>query len=326
MSPQDKPNTHIAIAQRTIDIEAQAVTNLSNKIGADFERACELLLATEGRIIITGMGKSGLIGRKIASTFASTGSPAFFVHPGEASHGDMGMITDSDTVVAISNSGNSSELIQLLPLFKRLNIPLISMTALPDSPLAQASHAWLDISVEQEACPLGLAPTSSTTVTLVTGDALAIALLEARGFSAEDFAFSHPGGSLGRKLLLKVEDLMHSGASLPQVSEHTTLTQALEEISRKGFGLTTICDDHGKLQGVFTDGDLRRCFDKDLNIKNTAIIEVMSRNPKTISAGMLAAEALRHMQDNKITALIVAEDDTAIGVLHMHDLLRAGVV
>jgi arabinose-5-phosphate isomerase len=273
------------------------------------------------------MGKSGHIGRKIAATLASTGSPSFFVHPGEASHGDLGMITRQDLVIAISNSGSSAEVMTLLPLLKRLGIPLISMTGKVDSPLAQAADVNLDISVETEACPLNLAPTSSTTVTLVMGDALAVALLEARGFTAEDFAFSHPGGALGRRLLLKVEDVMHTGAELPQVNPGTPLSKALLEMTSKGFGMTTVVDDKGSLLGVFTDGDLRRVIDQKFELDKASMQQVMNPRPKTVAAATLAAEALRIMEDNKITALVV-EDDAhhPIGVLHMHDILRAGVI
>jgi arabinose-5-phosphate isomerase len=313
--------------RRTVLMETEAVAALENRINGDFKRACELILQCEGRAIVTGMGKSGHIGRKIAATLASTGSPSFFVHPGEASHGDLGMITRQDLVIAISNSGSSAEVMTLLPLLKRLGIPLISMTGKVDSPLAQAADVNLDISVETEACPLNLAPTSSTTVTLVMGDALAVALLEARGFTAEDFAFSHPGGALGRRLLLKVEDVMHTGAELPQVNPGTPLSKALLEMTSKGFGMTTVVDDKGSLLGVFTDGDLRRVIDQKFELDKASMQQVMNPRPKTVAAATLAAEALRIMEDNKITALVV-EDDAhhPIGVLHMHDILRAGVI
>ncbi|WP_231759750.1 KpsF/GutQ family sugar-phosphate isomerase [Microbulbifer elongatus] len=317
----------IQAGRRTIAMEAAAVAALEPRIGEDFHRACKLILNCPGRVIVSGMGKSGHVGRKIAATLASTGTPSFFVHPGEASHGDLGMITRQDLVIAISNSGTSAEVLTLLPLLKRLGIPLISMTGKPDSPLAQSADVNLDIAVETEACPLNLAPTSSTTVTLVMGDALAVALLEARGFTAEDFAFSHPGGALGRQLLLKVEDVMHAGDELPQVTPQTPLSKALLEMTSKGFGMTTVVDDRGHLLGVFTDGDLRRVIDQKLEMDTATMEQVMSRRPKTVSAHTLAAEALRIMEDNKITALVVEDPEHhPIGLLHMHDILRAGVI
>ncbi|WP_444884031.1 KpsF/GutQ family sugar-phosphate isomerase [Microbulbifer sp. PSTR4-B] len=313
--------------RRTVRMEMEAVAALEHRINGDFQRACEMILKCPGRTIVTGMGKSGHIGRKIAATLASTGTPSFFVHPGEASHGDLGMITRDDLVISISNSGSSAEVLTLLPLLKRLGIPMISMTGKTDSPLAQAAEVNLDISVQTEACPLNLAPTSSTTVTLVMGDALAVALLEARGFTAEDFAFSHPGGALGRRLLLKVEDVMHAGEELPQVQPDTLLSKALLEMTSKGFGMTTIVDSKGELLGVFTDGDLRRVIDHKIELGKATMDQVMSRLPKTVSAETLAAEALRIMEDYKITALVV-EDKVhhPVGVLHMHDILRAGVI
>ncbi len=312
-------------AQRTIRMESAAVATLEARIDTQFDTACELLLATRGRVIVTGMGKSGHIARKIAATLASTGTPAHFVHPAEASHGDMGMITRQDSVIALSNSGNSPEIITLLPLLKRLGIPLISMTGRPRSPLAQASDAHLDTGVEVEACPLDLAPTSSTTTALVMGDALAIALLEARGFTAEDFAFSHPGGALGKKLLLKVQDLMRDGEAVPRVSPDMPLAQALLEISNKGLGMTTVVDGEGRLEGVFTDGDLRRAIDHRVDINTTTIADLMSRHPKTATPGMLAAEALRIMDDNRITSLVVQDDGRIVGVIHLMSLLHAGI-
>ncbi len=314
-------------ARRTIAMERDAVDSLLNRLEGDFDRACATLIQCPGRIVVTGMGKSGHIGRKIAATLASTGSPAFFVHPGEASHGDMGMITAQDVVIALSNSGNTAEVVTLLPLIKRLGIPLISITGNPDSTLARAAVANLNTGVEQEACPLNLAPTSSTTTALVMGDALAIALLEARGFSAEDFAFSHPGGSLGRRLLLLVDDIMHSGEQMPLVTPQTPLRDALLEMTRKGLGLTGVTDGAGKLIGIFTDGDLRRTLDQDIDIRNAHIEQVMTRGCKTIGQGMLAAEALKIMEDSKISGLFVIDDQgLPVGALNMHDLLRAGVV
>ena len=312
---------------RTVEMESLAVGQLAPCINSDFERACETILACEGRVVVTGMGKSGHIGNKIAATLASTGTPAFFVHPGEASHGDLGMITKNDVVIAISNSGSTAEVVTILPLIKRLCIPLISMTGDPESILSQSACANLDVSVTSEACPLNLAPTTSTTVTLVMGDALAIALLESRGFSAEDFAFSHPGGALGRKLLLRVGDIMHGETEVPRVSANQLLQDALLEMTEKGFGMTTVVDSNNKLMGVFTDGDLRRVIDQNIDIGTATMEQVMSANPKTISDAILAAEALTIMESASITALIVEDHSQhPIGVLHMHDILRAGVV
>ncbi len=314
-------------ARRTITMEKDALGQLLKRFDKGFDRACKLILSCEGRVIVTGIGKSGHIGNKIAATMASTGTPAFFVHPSEASHGDLGMITKSDIVFAISSSGTSNEIITLLPLIKRLGIPLISLTGSTDSPLAQAAEINLDISVDSEACPLNLAPTSSTTVTLALGDAIAVALLEARGFTAEDFAFSHPGGSLGRKLLLRVEDVMHGNSEIPKTSDKTLLKDALKEMTEKGFGMTIILDEKSQLCGIFTDGDLRRCVDKGIDINTVETGQVMSKNPRTVERDMLAAEALSIMENNKITALIVADNaGKVVGVLHMHDLLRAGIV
>ncbi len=313
-------------AIRTITLERDAVSLLLERIGQDFEKACDLLFNCKGRIVVTGMGKSGHIGTKIAATLASTGSPAMFVHPAEASHGDLGMITPDDVVVALSNSGNTAEVVTLLPLFKRMNAPLISMTGNPNSTLAKAADVNLNVSVANEACPLDLAPTSSTTVSLVMGDALAIALLEARGFSAEDFAFSHPGGTLGRRLLLKVEDLMHSGDRLPTVAPTTLLSDALIEMTGKGLGMTTIVDQDNRLMGIFTDGDLRRTLDHNHDIHTTVITEVMTADCVTATAEMLAAEALAIMDAKKISVLaVINADRKPIGAIHLHDLLKAGV-
>ena len=317
----------IASGRRTVALEQQAVSALESRIDPDFALACKTLLECRGRVIVTGMGKSGHIGNKIAATLASTGTPSFFVHPGEASHGDMGMITAEDVVIALSHSGGASEVVTLLPLFKRLGIPVISITGNPDSALARASNIHLNNGVSEEACPLNLAPTSSTTATLVLGDALAVALLEARGFTAEDFAFSHPGGSLGRRLLLKVSDIMHSGSRLPVVEQGTPLGEALLEVTSKGMGMTAIVDKDQKLQGVFTDGDLRRTLDHGLDPKRTPVEQVMTKNCVTINAGILAAEALKIMEDHKISGLIcVDSEQRPEGALHMHDLLKAGVV
>ena len=311
---------------RTIKMEVEAVGLLSSRVDQQFSIACETILACQGRVIVTGMGKSGHIGNKIAATLASTGTPAFFVHPGEASHGDLGMITKTDVVIAISNSGNTNEIVTLLPLIARLGIPLISMTGDEQSQLAKAACANLDVSVTIEACPLNLAPTTSTTVTLVMGDALAIALLEARGFNAEDFAFSHPSGALGRKLLLRVKDIMHEGDQIPVVSADKTLQDALIEMTQKGLGMTTIMSDDAKLVGIFTDGDLRRIIDLKVDFATTSVSDVMSADPKTVPQNMLAAEALTIMEKASITALIVEEEDHITGVLHLHDILRAGVI
>ena len=314
-------------ALRTIRLEIEAVQELLPRIDANFVRACELILDCKGRVVVVGMGKSGHIGNKIAATLASTGTTAFFVHPAEASHGDMGMITRDDIVLALSNSGSTAEIVTLLPLIKRLGIRLISMTGNPNSPLAQAAEVNLDASVSQEACPLNLAPTSSTTASLVLGDALAIALLEARGFTAEDFAFSHPGGALGRRLLLKVENVMHKGDALPCVQRGTSLRDALLEMTQKGLGMTVVQESDGRLAGIFTDGDLRRTLDKGIDVRQALIDEVMTPHGKTARAEMLAAEALKIMEDHKINALVVVDDqDNPVGALNMHDLLRAGVM
>ncbi|HEY0973133.1 MAG TPA: KpsF/GutQ family sugar-phosphate isomerase [Solimonas sp.] len=316
-----------ALGRRALEIERDALTALTSRIDASFARACELMLACKGRVVVTGMGKSGHIGNKIAATLASTGTPSFFVHPGEASHGDLGMITRDDVVIGISNSGETAEVLTLLPLFKRMRAPLIAMTGKPASTLAQAADVHLDVSVALEACPLNLAPTASTTATLAMGDALAVALLEARGFTPEDFAMSHPGGSLGRKLLLKVGDLMHTGARLPKVTPDTPLTAALLEMTRKGLGITAVVDAQDQVQGVFTDGDLRRVLDQGVDVRSARIDAVMTRGGKSVRADQLAAEAVALMEQHKITVLLVRGADGKLqGVLHMHDLLRAGVV
>ncbi|WP_133128267.1 KpsF/GutQ family sugar-phosphate isomerase [Legionella nagasakiensis] len=309
-----------------IETEAQAVFDLTQRIDERFEKACELLLACKGRIVVTGMGKSGHIGSKIAATFASTGSPAFFMHPGEASHGDLGMITRQDTVIAISNSGNTAELVVLLPLLKRLEIPLITLSGNPDSTLAKAADVHLDISIRQEACPLGLAPTTSTTVSLVMGDALAIALLQARGFTAEDFALSHPAGTLGKRLLLRIDEISHQGDELPIVHEDATVCEALIEVTAKKLGMTCVVNAQGYLAGIYTDGDVRRTLTQQRDINTTLLKDVMSQNCHTIHPGMLAAEALAIMQKYSITSLIVvSEEKRPLAVVHLHDLLRAGV-
>ncbi|WP_396587390.1 KpsF/GutQ family sugar-phosphate isomerase [Bermanella sp. R86510] len=312
---------------RTISAERDAVDGLLQSLDkAALDKACELLIHCEGRIVVTGMGKSGHIGNKIAATLASTGSPAFFVHPGEAAHGDMGMITDKDVVIALSNSGESGEITTLIPLLKRLDVPLISMTGNNQSTLATAADSHINVGVNKEACPLDLAPTSSTTVALVMGDALAIALLEARGFTAEQFAFSHPGGSLGRKLLLKVKTIMHCGSQIPQVAENTLVKDALMEMTQKGLGMTTVARPDGTLAGIFTDGDLRRALDKDIDFHTTAVKDVMTKGATTIDPERLAAEALQVMEEKKINALVAIDNNGIAGVINMHDLLRAGVI
>lgn len=309
-----------------IEIEAQAVYELSQRINEEFDKACHILLACKGRVVVTGMGKSGHIGGKIAATFSSTGTPAFFLHPGEASHGDFGMITAQDVVIAISNSGNTNEIVTLLPLIKRLSVPLIALTGNKDSAIAQYADIHLDLSIKQEACPLGLAPTTSTTVALVMGDALAIALLQARGFSAEDFARSHPGGTIGKRLLLHVDELCHENAEIPIVTESSTISEALIEVTDKKLGMTCVVNTSGSLSGIYTDGDIRRTLTQCYDIKTTTIAEVMTRPCKTIHKGMLAAEALAIMQQHNITSLIVTnEQEKPIAVIHLHDLLRAGV-
>jgi arabinose-5-phosphate isomerase len=314
-------------AIRVIDIERDAVDGLRSRIDQRFARACELMLACRGRIVVTGMGKSGHIGSKIAATLASTGSPAFFVHPGEASHGDLGMITSSDVVLALSNSGETSEIITIVPLIHRMGAPLVSMTGNPASTLAREAAANLDVSVAKEACPHDLAPTASTTAALVMGDALAIALLEARGFTPEDFALSHPGGSLGRRLLLHVGDIMHKGDRIPAVGRDAPLRDALMEITAKGLGMTAIVDDDGRVVGVFTDGDLRRCLDRGVDVLQARVGEVMTHGGKRIAPERLAVDALNLMEDNQITALLVIDGEQRLcGALNMHDLLQAGVV
>jgi arabinose-5-phosphate isomerase len=307
-------------------MERDAVAILADRIDESFSQACDILMGCKGRVVVTGMGKSGHIGNKIAATLASTGTPAFFVHPGEASHGDLGMITAGDVVIALSNSGTTGELITILPLLKLLAVPVIALTGNPNSELATTADVHLNVGVAEEACPLNLAPTSSTTVTLVMGDALAIALLEARGFTANDFALSHPGGALGRRLILKIDSIMHTGDSIPKISLGSALSGALLEMSSKTRGMTTVVDQAGVLAGIFTDGDLRRAIDRGIDIHKCPIDDIMTRNCRTIKPGTMAAEALRIMEDNKITVLVaVNEDGQPVGVIHTHDLLKAGV-
>ncbi len=308
--------------------EAAALRALEPRIGTEFVQACRFVLACEGRVVVIGMGKSGHIARKIAATLASTGTPAFFVHPGEASHGDLGAILPQDTVLALSNSGETDELLFILPSIKRQGIPLIAITGNPRSSMAKQATVHLDVSVSSEACPLGLAPTASTTAALAMGDALAIALLEARGFTAEDFARSHPAGSLGRRLLLLISDVMHSGQDVPRVGPDASVTQALVEMTRKNLGMTAVVDSDDRLLGVFTDGDLRRALDDEgVNLRGATVSQLMTRGPKTIRDDKLAAEAAQLMEKFQINALLVTDaSDRVVGALNIHDLLRARVV
>jgi len=308
--------------------ESEAIIALIDRLDDRFDSACDLILNCEGRVVVTGMGKSGHIGNKIAATLASTGTPAFFMHPGEASHGDLGMITADDTVIALSNSGETSEITLLLPLLKRLGIPMITLTGNPDSTLARAADINLDVSITKEACPLGLAPTSSTTASLAMGDALAVAVLEVRGFTEQDFALSHPGGSLGRRLLLRVSDIMHIGDAIPLVNADASLKQTLEEMTSKNLGMAGVIDSTSQqLVGIYTDGDLRRTFEKMPDITTALVKDFMTQNCITIKAEQIASEALKIMHDNKILALLVVDDHLQVkGALNMQDLLRAGVV
>lgn len=315
----------LALAKAVIDTEIAALAALPARLDNDFLHACEAILACRGRVIVTGMGKSGHIGNKIAATLASTGTPAFFLHPGEASHGDLGMIVSGDVIIALSNSGTSEEILSILPAIRRLDVRIISMTGNPGSPLAKAADFHIHTGVDREACPLGLAPTSSTTATLVMGDALAIALLEARGFTAEDFARSHPGGRLGKRLLVHVHDIMHTGEEIPQVRPDVSLQQAILEMTRKKLGMTAITDTAGTLLGIFTDGDLRRSFEKGRNVQEQPIAALMTHNCRSIDGDSLAVEALNRMQEHAITVLPVVQDNRVIGIIHMHDLLRAGI-
>jgi len=310
-----------------INTELEAIKRLKAQINQNFEQACQYLIECDGRIIVTGMGKSGHIAGKIAATFASTGSPAFFIHSGEASHGDLGMITKRDVILAISYSGETKELINILPRIKRLNVPLIALTGNAQSTLAKMASVHIDASVEKEACPLNLAPTSSTTAALVLGDALAIALLEAKGFTAEDFAHSHPGGNLGKRLLLRISDIMHTGNKVPKVTKETLITEALIEMTSKRLGMTAVVDDHDKILGIYTDGDIRRTLDDGHNIKTTPIHEVMTASPITCKPNMLAAELLQLMETRVINGIMVVDDDDkVVGALNTQDLLHAGTL
>lgn len=320
-------HSFVESAQKVIDIELESIAELKQTIGESFEKSCDLLLNCEGRIVVIGIGKSGHIANKIAATLASTGSPAFFMHPAEASHGDLGMLTKRDVIIAISNSGKTEEIINILPVIKRLGLPMIAITNNKNSQLAQAASTTLELNIKQEACPLNLAPTASTTATLVMGDALAIALLEARGFTKEDFAFAHPGGTLGKRLLLKVEDIMHTGDTIPKVHIDALLSEALVEMTNKRLGMTAIVNDNDAVLGIFTDGDLRRALEKDINFKSTPIKDVMTENGIQVTPDMLAAEALHLMEKHKIFPLLVTDKQhRLVGAFNMHDLFKAGVL
>jgi arabinose-5-phosphate isomerase len=326
-SDSNSPRSAIESAKRTIAIERQAVEQLEQRIDDSFSKAVDLLASVDGRVIVSGMGKSGHIGNKIAATLASTGTPAQFVHPAEACHGDMGMVTRSDAALLMSNSGTTSEITALLPLLKRLGIPIVAMTGNASSTLATAADVHLNIGVPEEACPLDLAPTASTTANLVMGDALAIALLEQRGFTAEDFAFTHPGGALGRRLLTRVSDVLVTGNDVPRVTTETSLADALMEISAKGLGMSTVIDAKGHLLGIFTDGDLRRALEQNHDLSTTQVGAVMSAGAKTIDAGALAAEAVTRMENDGISALIVVDEGNRVtGVVQLLALLKAGIV
>ena len=324
---ETSPKDLLALAAEVLDIESRAVNQLIFRLDDSFTAACQLCLDTDGRVVVTGMGKSGHIGGKIAATLASTGTPSFFMHPAEASHGDLGMITASDTLLAVSYSGETQEIVTILPLVKRMGAKLISMTGKPGSTLANAADVHLDVSVSEEACPLNLAPTASTTATLAMGDAMAVALLKSRGFTAEDFALSHPSGRLGKRLLLRVEDVMHSGDRIPVVRGEVNLSDGLVEMTQKGLGMTSIVDNGGRLLGIFTDGDLRRALDAGKDVHKTDMNSVMHRDCITARPNMMAAEAVRILEENKITALLIVDDNgVLVGALNIHDLFRAGVM
>ena len=329
MNDKTSQNSHSfqSLGRTVVQLETAAIAALEERINGEFSTACQAMLECKGRVVITGMGKSGHIGGKIAATLASTGTPAFFVHPGEASHGDLGMITSNDVVLALSNSGETTEILTIVPLIKRLGVPLIAMTGNKQSSLATEALVNLDVSVNVEACPHNLAPTSSTTAALVMGDALAVALLDARDFTAEDFARSHPGGALGRRLLIHVADIMHKGGDIPYVSSSATISEALLQITQKSLGMTAIVDDNQKLLGIYTDGDVRRTLDLDINIKTESVTTVMTADCMTVEKNILAAEALNIMDSHKIGALLVTDKNKQlIGAFNMHDMLRAGIV
>ncbi|WP_413736859.1 arabinose-5-phosphate isomerase KdsD [Sodalis sp. RH21] len=315
-----------AAGKQVLADERAGLAQLDQYINDDFRRACEKIFYCSGKIVVMGMGKSGHIGRKIAATFASTGTPSFFVHPGEASHGDLGMVSTQDIVIALSNSGESNEILALIPVLKRLQIPLICMTGNPESTMGKAADIHICVHVPLEACPLGLAPTTSTTAALVMGDALAVSLLQARGFTAEDFALSHPGGALGRKLLLRVADIMHNGDEIPLTPRNATLRDALLEMTRKNLGMTVICDERQNIEGIFTDGDLRRVFDMGIDLNQARIVDLMTAGGIRVSPNTLAVDALNLMQSRHITSVLVADNNRLVGVVHMHDMLRAGVI
>jgi arabinose-5-phosphate isomerase len=317
----------LVLARQVLDIEADALRTLSTRLDGGFAAAVQLILACSGRVVVSGMGKSGHIGGKIAATLASTGTPAFFMHPGEASHGDLGMIAPNDVVLALSNSGESNEIVSIVPLIKRRGAKLVAMTGNPNSTMAREADVHLNAAVDKEACPLNLAPTASTTAALALGDALAVALLDARGFSADDFARTHPGGSLGRRLLVHVRDVMHTGDALPKIDRDASLKTALLEMTKKGLGMTAVVDEAGRVAGVFTDGDLRRALERALDLHQARVTDLMTANPKTIRADELAVAAVEKMETLKINGLLVVdEDNLLVGALNMHDLLKAGVV
>ena len=320
-----KKTAFLDSARDVLNIEANAITRQLDQLGEEFELACQRILDCDGRVVVTGMGKSGHIANKIAATLASTGTPAFFVHPGEASHGDLGMITPKDLVLAISNSGETSEVLSILPIIKRMGVPLIGLASVPNSTLATLSDCYINIPIEQEACPMNLAPTASTTATLAVGDALAIAVLNARDFDERDFARSHPGGSLGRRLLMYVEDIMHKGDEVPCISNDALLSDALVEVSSKGLGMTGVIDNEQNLVGIYTDGDLRRTLAAQTTL-DTPIDQIMTKNPVTVKPDVLAAELVTMMKTNRISSILVAHDNKVVGALNMQDLLRAGVL
>ena len=328
MQPHSTSPEHLLVlARQVLAIEADALRAVSERLDAGFADAVQLILACSGRVVVSGMGKSGHIGSKIAATLASTGTPAFFMHPGEASHGDLGMIAPNDVVLALSNSGESNEIVSIVPLIKRRGAKLIAMTGNPGSTMAREADVHLNAGVDKEACPLNLAPTASTTAALALGDALAVALLDARGFSADDFARTHPGGSLGRRLLIHVHDVMHAGDELPKIDSTASLKLALLEMTQKGLGMTAVVDAAGKVAGVFTDGDLRRALEHALDLQQAQVVDLMTKNPKTIRADELAVAAVEKMETLKINGLLVVDaDNTLVGALNMHDLLKAGVV
>ena len=320
-----QPKEIIATGKRVLKVEADAVNALSGRLGEEFARAVELLYASTGKVVVTGMGKSGHIANKIAATMASTGTPTIFLHPAEGLHGDLGIVTKGDLVIGISNSGETGELLAILPSLKRLAVPIIGMTGKPDSTLGDAADVVLDVSVKEEACPMGLAPTASTTATLAMGDALAVALLEQKGFKEDDFALSHPGGALGRRLLMRVKDGMHTGDELPKVAPGVPMKEAIMEITRKRLGITTVVDEEGRLLGVVSDGDLRRHLESGLDFASATAKEVMTTGPKSTRPDALAAEAVELMERHAITSLVVLEDDKPVGIVHLHDLLKMGL-